>query len=98
MSKIIALPDKRLRRVSYSANETSITISAKSVSKQATCPYCNVASKKVHSHYTRRLQDLPIQGKKVKLLLDIKKYFCFNKECSHKTFAEPFDTVLCLIH
>ena len=23
-------------------------------------------------------------------MLDIKKYFCINKGCKHKTFAEPF--------
>ena len=88
---MITLPDKNLRHVSYKTDEKNITISAKSVSKQATCPYCNAISKKVHSRYTRKLQDLPIQGKKVRLLLNINKYFCFNKECSHKTFAEPFD-------
>jgi len=36
------------------------------------------------------LQDLPIQGKKVKLSIDIKKYFCINEDCYRKTFAEPF--------
>jgi len=34
---------------------------------------------------------LPIQGKKVKLLIENNKYFCTNEKCNHKTFAEVFD-------
>jgi transposase len=45
----------------------------------------------VHSHYTRKLQDLPIQGKKVRLVLENYKYFCLNKDCSRKTFVRQFD-------
>jgi len=90
MDKLITLPDKQLRYVSHEANDTNIIINVKSVSKIAKCPYCGWFSKKVHSHYIRKLQDLPIQGKKVKLALRLKKYFCKNEMCSHKTFAEAF--------
>ena len=37
------------------------------------------------------MKDLPIQGKKVKILIEQKKYFCANKICPKKTFAERFD-------
>jgi len=90
MNKLITLPDKQLRHVCYEVGDTNITIRVKSVSKMAKCPYCGWVSKKVHSHYVRILQDLPIQGKKVKLALRLKKYFCNNEGCGYKTFAETF--------
>jgi transposase len=90
MNKIILLPDKNLRYVSHDFTETGIIIYVKSARKRATCPFCGKISGKVHSHYSRTLQDLPIQGKKVKLSIDNKKYFCLNKNCDHMTFAEAF--------
>ena len=35
----------------------------------ANCPYCGKESKRIHSRYQREVQDLPIQGKKVVLLV-----------------------------
>ena len=90
MNEMVLLPDERLSYISHEKEETSITIYVQSTDEQAICPYCGETSKKVHSHYTRKLQDLPIQGNKVKLVIDNKKYFCENGDCEHKTFAEAF--------
>ena len=43
----------------------------------------------IHSTYRRIISDLPIQSYKVKLIITVKKYFCNNDKCNHKTFAEP---------
>ena len=91
MNKIVVLPDKNLRCISHESDEKTITIHVQSIRKRMKCPYCGKISNKVHSRYTRKLQDLPIQGKKVKLLLNNKKYFCTNADCGRKTFAEQFD-------
>jgi len=90
MYGIITFPDERLRYVSHEEEGPTLRIYVESVSLEAECPHCGKASKKVHSRYLRKLQDLPIQGKKVRLVIDNKKYFCNNKECGYKTFAEPF--------
>jgi transposase len=87
---MVLLPDERLRYISHKNEKSVIMICVESVDREAICPYCGEVSDKVHSHYTRKLQDLPIQGKKVKLLIDNKKYFCNNRDCCHKTFAESF--------
>ncbi|WP_368488828.1 transposase family protein [Clostridium sp. BJN0013] len=34
---------------------------------------------------------MPIQGKRVKIIIRNRKTFCNNPECSHTTFAERFD-------
>ena len=56
------------------------------------CPFCGSKTSKVHSIYQREIQDLPMQGKKVILLVDTRKMRCMNPGCSHKTFSEkhPF--------
>jgi len=90
MNGIITFPDERLLYVSHENEAGAIIIYAQSKSCETRCPYCGEVSDKVHSRYLRRLQDLPIQGKKVKLVIDNKKYFCLNKACRHKTFAESF--------
>lgn len=63
-----------------------------SVLKDVVCPYCGHPSSKVHSRYQREIQDLPMQNKKVVLLIRTRKMFCVNSLCNKKTFAEkhPF--------
>ena len=65
-----------------------------SVLKDVVCPYCGQPSSKVHSRYQREIQDLPMQNKKVVLLVRTRKMFCVNSLCNKKTFAEkhPFVT------
>ncbi|WP_278248754.1 transposase family protein [Clostridium botulinum] len=58
--------------------------------KNCKCSYCGGYSNKVHSKYKRTFQDLPMQNKKVEIILNNKKYFCCNTECSQRTFAESF--------
>ena len=90
MESIITLPDERLRYIYHSTHSKKVEMHVESTSIEATCPYCKTVSQKVHSKYIRKLWDLPIQGKKTLLHLHNKKYFCANKSCGHKTFAEQF--------
>lgn len=45
------------------------------------CPYCGTLSSKVHSSYEREIQDLPMQNRKVILLVKTRKMFCSNCKC-----------------
>jgi transposase len=91
INDIVTLPDERLRYVSHESNGDDFIIYVESSDMEAQCPYCGTSSQRIHSTYTRKLQDLPIQGKKVRLHLKNKKYFCRNPECAHRTFAEQFE-------
>ena len=73
---------------SVSVQPTEIHIYLKSTNKFATCPYCQQESHKVHSKYIRRIVDLPILGKRCVLHVEVRKFFCKNKECGYKTFSE----------
>ena len=90
INDMITLPEEHLQYISHESDGANLKIHIKSTNTEAICPYCGTASNKIHSRCTRTLQDLPIQGKKVKLLLAGRKYFCVNAQCDHKTFAEKF--------
>lgn len=91
MEELMKLLDNELHYEKQELQDGYILIYISSERKIAHCPYCGSASEKVHSKTTRTLQDLPIQGKKVKLILENRKYFCKNADCNHKTFAERFE-------
>jgi transposase len=91
METQLILPDNNLQYLSSELLGDTIEVKVASKRTTAICPFCGTPSTNVHSHYTRILQDLPIGGKKVKLLLHNVKYRCLNKDCTHTTFAEAFD-------
>jgi transposase len=91
MRDIIKNLDPKLRYISHSKDDDMIKITVESAKASARCPYCGKRSNKLHSHYTRTLQDLPIADKKVRIILVNRKMYCYNKGCSHKTFAETFE-------
>ena len=55
------------------------------------CPGCGGGSRRVHSHYTRRLADLPVAGRPVRLELIARRFRCEAVLCGRRIFAERFD-------
>lgn len=90
MDEIVKMLDENLEYVNHEILGDTMYLYVESMHDEAICPYCGQTSLKVHSHYPRRFQDLPIQGKKVRIVLNNRKFFCNNVDCSHKTFAEGF--------
>ena len=91
MDEFLKLLDKHLEYVSHEIIDDTIFINVVSNREEVICPFCGKPSTKVHSHYKRSFQDLPIQGNKVRVILDNRKMFCNNPDCNHTTFAENFD-------
>lgn len=54
----------------------------------AACPVCAQPPAAVHSHYVRRLADLPWAGIPVVIHLAVRKLFCRNTACPRRIFAE----------
>jgi transposase len=54
------------------------------------CPSCSQPSTRVHSRYTRRLSDLPCQGRLVRLQIAVRRFRCVEPTCRRVTFAEQF--------
>ena len=90
METLIKMLDSNLKLNSYEIIEGTIYLHVESTRQALQCPLCGVISARVHSHYERSFQDLPIQGKKVVVIIDNRKMFCDNPECERTTFAESF--------
>lgn len=70
-----------------------VTIAVESLAPDGLCPLCGCPSSREHSRYTRRLGDLPWQGRSVRLLLLSRKFFCDSPVCSRRVFAERLPDV-----
>src|SRR5215210_2490444 len=89
------LPDpKTLNLVCVRADANAITITARTVSREARCPVCAKRSARVHSRYTRTLSDLPWQGIPVTLHLHVRRFFCDERTCHRTIFAERLSGVV----
>ena len=93
LTDLIKELDNNLIVDDYEKKENMIYIYCKSIVNECNCTYCGENSCSIHSKYIRTLGDLPIQNNSVKLVLTVKKFFCNNPKCNHKTFCEKFDFV-----
>lgn len=71
-----------------SVSKENIKLSLQFCSPISYCPLCHTTSRHVHSHYQRKVRDLPISGKEVELQICCRKSFCEQKGCPRKIFAQ----------
>lgn len=90
MDEFIKLLDPDLDYISHEITGDTIVIRVASNKEEVVCPYCGSTSTKKHSVYERSFQDLPIMDMKTKIIINNRKMFCSNPECSHTTFAETY--------
>lgn len=65
-----------------------LIVHAHSIASTALCPYCGHFSSRVHIYYARSPRDLSCTGRKIRLVLGVRRFRCPNHACTHKTFAE----------
>lgn len=68
--------------------DEALTVTMVSTQFSPCCPLCGVAARRVHSRSTRHVTDLPCGGNPVRLLLQVRKYFCEESTCARKIFVE----------
>lgn len=89
------LPDPSVLKIQrIIPSDEAITIEVRTSQPQASCPVCQLSSRKVHSRYSRSLADLPWQGIPVRILLHLRRFFCLNDDCPRKIFAERLPSVV----
>lgn len=91
MDKFIKELDKNLDYLEHETTADEVVIHVASNRKICACPYCGTDSARVHSRYEKSFQDLPIMGKKTRIVMENRKFFCDNAGCGFTTFAERFD-------
>lgn len=84
----------RVRCVQVQITPELIVIQVQSVAMTATCPHCSARCARVHSRYRRTLTDLPWQGRPVRLVLELRKFFCDSSDCLRRIFAERLPLAL----
>lgn len=56
--------------------------------REAACPACGCTTRRVHSHYERRLADLPWHGCTVVLQVRVRRFVCMVPRCPRRIFCE----------
>jgi transposase len=70
------------------ADKTTITV--QSSRSFGLCPSCGMVSRRVHSHYSRHVTDLPLSGRIVQLVLIARRFRCDAVLCGRQIFTERF--------
>lgn len=90
-TNLVFSEDDPFKVVSVENRQDEVSVYVQSKKRFGICPGCSSISKRVHSYYTRRLNDLPILGKPSRIYLRSRKFYCDIEECSLKVFTERFE-------
>ena len=93
MTLLCRIPGCRLLHVTREES-TALRIAAQARRDHARCPRCRTVSRSVHSRYHRRPSDLPTSGQEVHLILTIRRFYCHDRACARRTFAERLPRLL----
>jgi transposase len=66
----------------------NLTVHLATTAPTAECPLCGLDTCRVHSRYTRRLDDLPCLGRCVRLQFAVRRFVCPQSDCPRRIFAE----------
>lgn len=87
-------PEENFKITEIIQQPDQILIKLKSVTHSCICPRWNQSADKYHGTYIRKVQDLPILGKRVMLYIKAYEYECENPDCQIISFAENFNGFL----
>lgn len=69
---------------------SELLIVVRSIARTSACPGCGAPSDRVHSRYRRTLADLPMAGRRVRLIVRVRRFYCGSVLCGRRIFAERF--------
>src|SRR5579859_159990 len=86
-TSLLFLPEGTLiEQIQITENGLVITLVA--THPMSGCPLCSELSSSIHSHYRRVLRDVPCAGRRVQLVLTVRKFYCHNPSCQRRVFTE----------
>jgi transposase len=80
-------PERGIRLTEVIVGDQSVQIQLTAMTPTALCPDCATLSSSVHSHYQRRLADLPWGSLAVRLQLLVRKFVCRHVTCARRIFT-----------
>ena len=88
-TSLLDLPEG-MRIEQIQITENGLVIQVVATAPTSCCPLCAQPSSSLHCHYRRTLRDVPCAGRRVQLVLTVRKFSCRNPYCPRKVFAERF--------
>jgi transposase len=86
-TSLLALPEG-MQIDQIQITEAGLVITIVATHPTSCCPLCSEVSPSIHSHYLRSLRDAPCAGRRVQLVLTMRKFYCRNPLCERKIFTE----------
>ncbi|MDF9801403.1 transposase [Catalinimonas alkaloidigena] len=71
----------------------NLEVKVKTAINSGICPLCQTPSSHIHSHYCRKIADLPLSLKETTIILNVKRFRCMNERCSRKIFCERLGSI-----
>jgi transposase len=65
-----------------------VTFRVRAKAGDAACSGCRRRSSRVHGRYQRQLADLPLGGRRVRVIAQVRRFKCVSRRCSQSTFSE----------
>ena len=78
----------------FDGTASLITLHVTSTQRDVPCPVCARSAYRLHSHYERRLANLPCGPIRVRWQLRVRKFFCGNPQCTRCIFTERIPGVV----
>ena len=75
-SFLLGLPQLAIDQIEIT--QELITLIAHIEASEVCCPLCGYESSRVHSRYRRTLKDLPCVGKTLRLVGQVRRFWCQN--------------------
>jgi transposase len=75
-------------------DSASLYLAAHGRQRRGRCPSCGKTSTRLHSRYVRHPADLPSLGCRVRVELEVRRFYCINAACARRTFAERVPELL----
>jgi transposase len=73
---------------SIELSEDLVTFRVRAKAGDAACSGCGRRWSRVHARYQRQLADLPIGGRRVRVIAHIRRFKCVSPRCGQSTFSE----------
>ena len=71
-----------------------ICVRARTAGRAVACPGCGTGTARVHGYYGRTVADVPVDGRRVLVLVRIRRMRCPVQGCPRQTFREQVPGVL----
>ncbi|HEV2121759.1 MAG TPA: ISL3 family transposase [Chloroflexota bacterium] len=76
------------------ADEQGIRLTTSVTQSVAPCPVCAEPATRIHSRYQRTVTDLPWADRIVRVLVQVRRFFCDNPTCHRAIFAERLGSAI----